>query len=282
MADFLTRLAERTLNRVPVAQPMIASVFAPEPTLPGFLPQAEAWSPLEQTQEVTAVSPAVPEIEVQSAINARQEVPTPFTPITPKPSPIIAEQEEQAGARPGSISQDKAAKPGRRGDHKGHSYNEESDAGVQGDHKGRPYNDESSAIPSQSLITDQPPALTGQLSLYPAPAAPGLPVEENEPGIAAKHEANDPMRMKMEHTEIVSPVADIASLIEASVGISPVEIANTRRREDTTLSVEADGGEEHSYPMVRQRRSPGEEGPGMARVEEGWMSHPIGINLSRE
>ena len=36
MADFLTRLASRTLGLAPVAEPVIAPMFAPDPSLPAM------------------------------------------------------------------------------------------------------------------------------------------------------------------------------------------------------------------------------------------------------
>ncbi len=36
MADFLTRLASRTLGLAPMAEPVIAPMFAPEPSLPAM------------------------------------------------------------------------------------------------------------------------------------------------------------------------------------------------------------------------------------------------------
>jgi hypothetical protein len=48
MADFLTRLAERTLGMVPVVQPVIDSLFAPGPTMDSTMPEAESWSPVDE------------------------------------------------------------------------------------------------------------------------------------------------------------------------------------------------------------------------------------------
>ncbi len=49
MADFLTRLAERTLGVVPVAQPIIAPMFAPGPAMAGFPVEGEVLDVVDET-----------------------------------------------------------------------------------------------------------------------------------------------------------------------------------------------------------------------------------------
>jgi hypothetical protein len=64
MADFLTRLAERTLRAetaMPIAQPVLASMFAPEAAIAGSLPEVEAWTTRGETQaSIPAKSPPQP------------------------------------------------------------------------------------------------------------------------------------------------------------------------------------------------------------------------------
>lgn len=84
MGDFLTRLAERTLGVAPVVQPMIASVFAPEPA--GNLPG------LEQDGEVPVSSSDLDRAKLPPAVQ------TPPAWDTPKEIPqdtAISEREEQ-------------------------------------------------------------------------------------------------------------------------------------------------------------------------------------------
>src|SRR5947209_8347547 len=57
MADLLARLAQRTLGVVPVAQPIIASMFAPGPAMAASVPDAESLTP-DQTQGLPAPFPA--------------------------------------------------------------------------------------------------------------------------------------------------------------------------------------------------------------------------------
>ena len=55
MADFLTRLAERTLGHAPVAQPIVASMFAPGQLMEGVPVEGEPSETLEETQEVDSM-----------------------------------------------------------------------------------------------------------------------------------------------------------------------------------------------------------------------------------
>lgn len=55
MADFLTRLASRTLGLAPMAEPVIASMFAPDPSLPAMTGPDE---PLDASQQ--AAEPVAP------------------------------------------------------------------------------------------------------------------------------------------------------------------------------------------------------------------------------
>ena len=55
MADFFTRLAARTLGAVPVAQPIIAPIFAQGHAMPGAAIESEAMS-IESTSEILADS----------------------------------------------------------------------------------------------------------------------------------------------------------------------------------------------------------------------------------
>jgi hypothetical protein len=72
MADFLTRLAERTLGMAPVVQPLITSVFAPEPAnhLPGLEYEGEA--PASSGDLYRAKSP--PAVEMPPARDTLKEV----------------------------------------------------------------------------------------------------------------------------------------------------------------------------------------------------------------
>jgi hypothetical protein len=92
MTDFLTRLAEQTLGMAPIAQPSIASMFAPGPTLGGntVTTYGEDDVPAGESEREQAVpvrdsleralqrepdfQPPVPRSSVQSRVLARNEV----------------------------------------------------------------------------------------------------------------------------------------------------------------------------------------------------------------
>jgi hypothetical protein len=73
MADFFTRLAERTLGRAHTIQPLLPSVFAPGATLLDAEPEAERESPLSApTAERRSPQPAAPQQESTRSLMSSQ------------------------------------------------------------------------------------------------------------------------------------------------------------------------------------------------------------------
>lgn len=77
MTDFLQRLAERTLGLTPVAQPIIAPMFAPGPTIPGSTPAA---------LEVDEFVESPPSTRSRGQGTIRPALPAPVTSRTQQPT----------------------------------------------------------------------------------------------------------------------------------------------------------------------------------------------------
>ncbi len=95
MADFITRLAERALGVAPVVQPVMPSMFAPEPTSHS--------TGLERDNEATTSPGDLDQPRAPSA----QETPPAQDALTGRPADAMAQQEDQSGvalssATPGS------------------------------------------------------------------------------------------------------------------------------------------------------------------------------------
>lgn len=82
MADFLTRLASRTLGLAPVAEPVIAPIFAPDPSLPAMTGLDEEFDALQRTPEpMLTPSVLLPASSPESVVR----------PIAPRPRPAPVE-----------------------------------------------------------------------------------------------------------------------------------------------------------------------------------------------
>ncbi len=76
MADFLTRLAERALGLAPVVQPILPSMFAPQPRLASDFSTGAALLPEESKETVEIQKPPVPaSLEVASGLPAVPGIP---------------------------------------------------------------------------------------------------------------------------------------------------------------------------------------------------------------
>src|SRR5438132_6086750 len=73
MADFLTRLAERTLGVAPVAQPIIASMFANGRTMPNSPSMAEGFAVQDEVEALAA--PQAPTVHPAQSIPSAPAVP---------------------------------------------------------------------------------------------------------------------------------------------------------------------------------------------------------------
>jgi len=82
MADFLTRLASRTLGLAPVAEPVVAPMFAPEPSLPAVAASDEALDAPQQAAEPVATRGALPPVSSPRSM---------VRPVAPRPRPDLAE-----------------------------------------------------------------------------------------------------------------------------------------------------------------------------------------------
>ena len=82
MADFLTRLASRTLGLAPVAEPVVAPMFAPEPSLPAVAASDEALDAPQQAAEPVATRGALPPVSSPESM---------VRPVAPRPRPDLAE-----------------------------------------------------------------------------------------------------------------------------------------------------------------------------------------------
>jgi hypothetical protein len=89
MADFLTRLANRTLGLAPVAEPVIAPMLAPDPSLPAM---TGLNGPLDASQE--AGEPAVTR-SVLPTVSSPEDMARPVVP-RPRPDPADARLAQQS------------------------------------------------------------------------------------------------------------------------------------------------------------------------------------------
>ena len=78
MADFLTRLASRTLGLAPVAEPVITPMFAPDPSLPAMAGSDEALDALQQAPQPAEKWGALPPVSSPEGI---------VRPVAPRPRP---------------------------------------------------------------------------------------------------------------------------------------------------------------------------------------------------
>ena len=81
MADFLTRLASRTLGLAPVAEPVIAPMFAPDPSLPSMAGSDEDFDALQAPEPMLTPGALRPASSPESMVR----------PIAPRPRPDPAE-----------------------------------------------------------------------------------------------------------------------------------------------------------------------------------------------
>lgn len=186
MADFLTRLAERTLGAAPVVQPLIAPGFAPEPNAnppdPGWNAEAPLSGDLRDAAPPAGGSPGRPGNMVVERPGDRGNV----APNDPDPREDGAEVASPPGARASS-----PPKP----------------------HSAEDVPDRASSRPAETEGGAAPP-IKSHASAY-EPAAPVKPVGEARPD----RDAPDELRS----TEASAPGArsDVRQPIRSIVGASP-------------------------------------------------------------